>query len=307
MSDKIISENIAVYVDGDNANHKDFCYIYEEIKKYGRIIIGRIYGDWSKTEIKGWREISINYAFESVNCISLSKKNSTDIYLICDILKDLYNNNNINTFIIVSSDSDYSHVTKRIRSEGKKVFGFGSKNTPNMLKNSCDIFISNEVLKNIDDEENNILSNKLLYLSEDNNELRYIFTSFKGRKKIDIIELKKNLSDIYDTKKKFSSDTYRYFEKYIESKYPNYFRFIEINKSIHIVIIADLIDTIKSTIENMNNTINLSVIKEKLLLKDPSFDQRSYGYKYMHEFIENLFPEIQIIKKNNGIFINSVL
>ena len=87
MSDQDISDNIAVYIDGDNASYKDFSYVYEEIKKYGRIIIGRIYGDWTKTEMKGWKNISINYAFESVNCFSLSKKNSTDIYLICDILQ----------------------------------------------------------------------------------------------------------------------------------------------------------------------------------------------------------------------------
>ena len=51
MSDQDISDNIAVYIDGDNASYKDFSYVYEEIKKYGRIIIGRIYGDWTKTEM----------------------------------------------------------------------------------------------------------------------------------------------------------------------------------------------------------------------------------------------------------------
>lgn len=305
MSDKVISENIAVYIDGDNASHKDFSYVYEEIKKYGRIIIGRIYGDWTRSEMKGWRDISINYALESVNCFSLSKKNSTDIYLICDILRDLYNNNNIDTFIIVSSDSDYSHVTKRIRSEGKKVFGIGRKNTPNMLKNACDIFISNEVLKNIDEseEEDNILDGKLLYLSKNNDELMNIFTAFKGSKKLAISKLKRNLSDIYDTKKKFSHDEYRYFDEYLKNKYPNYFRVVEFNKSINVIIIADLIDTIASTIENIDNDINLSLIKDRLLLKDPTFDQRSYGFEYMREFVEKLFPEVQVIKENNRTYI----
>ena len=78
--------NIAVYIDGDNANYKEFTEIYEEIKSYGRIIIGRIYGDWTKTEMKGWKDIAIRYAFEPVNCFSLSRKNSTDISLILILL-----------------------------------------------------------------------------------------------------------------------------------------------------------------------------------------------------------------------------
>ena len=45
-------DNIAVYIDADNASYKDFKNVYKEIKKYGRIIIGRIYGDWTRNEIK---------------------------------------------------------------------------------------------------------------------------------------------------------------------------------------------------------------------------------------------------------------
>ena len=94
----------------------------------------------------------------------LSGKNSTDIYLICDLLKDLYTNSNIDTYVIVSSDSDYSHVTKMIKSEGKKIYGIGTKNTPERLKNACDIFICNENLVNYKKEDN-------FYSQEDNSSL----------------------------------------------------------------------------------------------------------------------------------------
>ena len=73
--------------------------------------------------MKGWKDIAIRYAFEPVNCFSLRRKNSTDISLICDLMKDLYKNKKIDLFIIVSSDSDYTNVTTRIRSEGKMVIG----------------------------------------------------------------------------------------------------------------------------------------------------------------------------------------
>ena len=100
MSEQNLTSNIAVYIDGDNANYKDFNYVYEEIKKHGRIIIGRIYGDWTRSEMKGWKDVSLHYALESINCFGLSKKNSTDIYLICDVLQDLYKNPHIDTYII---------------------------------------------------------------------------------------------------------------------------------------------------------------------------------------------------------------
>jgi uncharacterized protein (TIGR00288 family) len=311
MSSQDISDNIAVYIDGDNASYKDFSYVYEEIKKYGRIIIGRIYGDWTKTEMKGWKNISINYAFESVNCFSLSKKNSTDIYLICDILQDLYKNQNINTYIIVSSDSDYSHVTKRIRAEGKKVFGIGKKNTPIMLKNACDIFIANEVIKNqeeSDDEfDDTFISEKYRQITKDNEDLLNILKAFKGNKKIVISKLKYNLGLLCDVKKIYGSE-FRFFEQHLIQNYSNYFRVIENNKTINIINIIDILETINNIFElSDKEDFNLSLIKDKLLIKDPTFDQRSYGYSSMKDFIENVFmKEFEIIKKNLSYYIKKI-
>ena len=311
MSDQEISDNIAVYIDGDNASHKDFSYVYEEIKKYGRIIIGRIYGDWTKTEMKGWKNISINYAFESVNCFGLSKKNSTDIYLICDILQDLYKNHNINTYIIVSSDSDYSHVTKRIRAEGKKVYGIGRKNTPIMLKNACDIFISNEVIKNQeeseDEEEYTFISEKYRQIAKGNENLLNILKAFKGNKKIVISKLKHNLGLLCDVKKIYGEEFFL-FEKYLTENYNNYFRVVENNKTVNIINIIDILETMNNIFElSDKEDFNLSLIKDKLLIKDPTFDQRSYGYSSMKDFIENIFiNEFEIIKKNRSYYIKKI-
>jgi uncharacterized LabA/DUF88 family protein len=310
MSDNTISDNIAVYIDGDNASHKDFSYVFEEIKKYGRIIIGRIYGDWTRTEMRGWKDISINYAFESVNCFNLSKKNSTDIYLICDLLQDLYKNDIINTYIIVSSDSDYSHVTKRIRAEGKKVYGIGRKNTPAMLKNACDIFISNEVLKSMDESEDDddmvedFISEKYKNIAKNDENLLNIIKSFKGNKKIVISRLKRNLADICDVKKIYGNE-FRYFDEYLIKNYINFFRVIEVNKTINIINIIDILDTINNLFEMSDNEdFNISLVKDKLLLQDPAFDQRSYGFSSMKDFIENIFSDdFEIFKKSRSYYI----
>lgn len=313
-----IISNIAVYIDGDNARYKDFNFVYEEIKKQGRIIIGRIYGDWTKSEMKGWRDISINYGLESINNFSISKKNSTDIHLICDILKDLYKNTIIDTYIIVSSDSDYTQVAKTIKMEGKKFIGIGKKNTSNMLKNACDVFIAIENIKNEDDsdeedcniqdihdtnntQEKQDIQNK--YITKFNNidvELEYIIKSFNDNKKIQISKLKKNLTQISDTKNIYKLDEYKYFDNYLKTKFTNNFRVLENNKTINILNITDLLKNINDIFDEFNKEdFNLSFIKDRLLLKDSTFDQRSYGFSSMSSFIEKIFPNEFEINKNN--------
>ena len=364
MSENNITDNIAVYIDGDNASYNDFSFVHKEIKKYGRIIIGRIYGDWSTDAMNGWRDISINNAFESINCFSLSRKNSTDIHLICDVLRDLYNNKIINTYIIVSSDSDFSHVTKRIRAAGKRVIGVGRNNTPKMLKNACDIFISNEVLKNIDesyeesDYEIDYKNNSEFIISKNNEEIdsknyelgsnddsisinsdditdnydnsdeysyeKYsnkakndinllnIIKSFKGKKKILISKLKCNLSKICDVKNIYEND-FTYFDKYLIKNYINYFRVKYVNyfkgeKEINLVFIYNIVD-IKDTLKNLfemsnDEYFNISKVKDTLLRRDPTFDQRSYGYQSMKDFLENIFNiDYEIFQKNNCYYI----
>jgi len=300
MLEQNITSNIAVYIDGDNANYKDFSYVYEEIKKHGRVIIGRIYGDWTKLEMKGWKDVSINFALESINCFGLSKKNSTDIYLICDILQDLYKNPHIDTYIIVSSDSDYTHVTKRIRSEGKKAIGIGRKNTPLMLKNACDIFISTEVIKNEEDsdDEDIDLEVKQIKLKFENKqeELENIIKSFKNNKKIAISRLKRNLCQICDAKNIYTHDEYKFFDQYLLKNFPNDFRLYENNKTVTMINITNLLESIDNIFDRLDKEdFNLSVIKDTLLLNDPSFDQRSYGFSSMRDFIEKLFPKKYII------------
>jgi uncharacterized protein (TIGR00288 family) len=290
MSENNITDNIAVYIDGDNASYNDFSSVHKEIKKYGRIIIGRIYGDWSTDAMNGWRDISINNAFESINCFSLSRKNSTDIHLICDVLQDLYNNEIVNTYIIVSSDSDFSHVTKRIRAAGKKVIGVGRNNTPKMLKNACDIFISNEVLKNDDIKNDEKLSN--------------IIKSFKGEKKIELSNLINNLSNMCDIEKKYGTELNN-FDKYLKKNYFNYFRVENFKKEKNIYNIIDIKDTIKNLFEISNDEyFNISKVKDGLLRSDPTFDQRNYGCSSMKYLLEKFFNfDYEIFQKNSGYYI----
>lgn len=292
----MLNNNLAVYIDGDNANYKEFSFISDEIKKYGKPIISRIYGDWTKSEMKGWKNIAIKYAYVSVNCFSLRKKNSTDINLICDILKDLYKNPNINSFIIVSSDSDYTHVTKIIREEGKKVIGIGRSSTPLMLKNSCDIFISTNVLSNtkkINKEEIIIpeTTNELKYDTDDP-VLRTIYMGFNGS---NIIEATK----LYDY---LNNNQNNINQSDILNTYPDNFMIRDKNNITYILDITGIKKIVNDIFDNQSKDIlNMSIIKDTLLLHDSNFDHRNYGFNKMLDFVKVILSnEIEILKHNKG-------
>ena len=145
-----IKSNIAVLIDGDNAQPKLIQQILEEVSKYGKATIRRIYGDWTTPHMNGWKDIINMHSFSPVQKFSYTTgKNSTDSSLIIDAM-DVLHSHKIDGFCIVSSDSDYTGLAKRIREEGLFVMGIGEKKTPNAFVQSCEIFtycenISNDV------------------------------------------------------------------------------------------------------------------------------------------------------------------
>ncbi len=132
--------NIAVLIDGDNAQPKLLKAILEEVSKYGKATIRRIYGDWTTPQMNSWKEIINQYSINPVQKFSYTTgKNSTDSSLIIEAM-DILHGKNIDGFCIVSSDSDYTGLAKRIREEGLFVMGIGEKKTPSAFVQSCEIF-----------------------------------------------------------------------------------------------------------------------------------------------------------------------
>ncbi len=131
---------IAVLVDGDNAQAKLLKPILEEVSKYGKVTVRRIYGDWTTNSMNSWKEVLNNLSFTPIQKFSYtSGKNSTDGALIIDAM-DILHSKMVDGFCIVSSDSDYTGLAKRIREEGIFVMGIGEKKTPNAFVQSCEIF-----------------------------------------------------------------------------------------------------------------------------------------------------------------------
>lgn len=138
------TNRIAILVDGDNAQSKLLKYILEEVSKYGKVTIRRIYGDWTTPHMNGWKEVLNNLSFTPIQKFSYTTgKNSTDTSLIIDAM-DILHDGVVDGFCIVSSDSDYTGLAKRIREEGIFVMGIGEKKTPMAFVQSCEIFTFSE-------------------------------------------------------------------------------------------------------------------------------------------------------------------
>lgn len=137
---------IALLIDGDNARPRLIGKIMTEAGKYGSVTIRRIYGDWTTSNMKGWKNSLNNAAIQPVQQFRYTVgKNATDSALIIDAM-DILNGNLVDGFCIVSSDSDYTRLATRIREKGIFVMGIGRKTTPKPFINACNIFIYTENL-----------------------------------------------------------------------------------------------------------------------------------------------------------------
>src|SRR5436190_4288863 len=142
---------LAVLIDADNIPYKNVKEVMEEIAKYGTPTFKRIYGDWTKPTVSGWKNILLEHAITPVQQYSYTQgKNATDSAMIIDAMDILYSGK-VNGFCIVSSDSDFTRLATRLREAGMKVYGIGERKTPNAFIASCDKFIYLEI---ITEEEN---------------------------------------------------------------------------------------------------------------------------------------------------------
>lgn len=136
----IKTNKIALLVDGDNAQSKILEDILEEASKYGKVTIRRVYGDWTKPQMNQWKSSLNEMAFNPIQKFSYTTgKNSTDSALIIDAM-DILHAALVDGFCIVSSDSDYTGLAKRIREDGVFVMGIGEQKTPAAFVKSCEIF-----------------------------------------------------------------------------------------------------------------------------------------------------------------------
>ncbi len=148
---KINDTTIALLIDGDNAAPRRLGPILEEVSKEGTITIRRIYGDWTNTGMKGWKELLNANAIQPVQQFAYTKgKNSTARALLIEAM-DILHGELVDAFCIVSSDSDYTRLATRLREAGLYVMGVGEQKTPDAFVQACERFIYVENLEDHDE------------------------------------------------------------------------------------------------------------------------------------------------------------
>ncbi|MDR1143944.1 MAG: NYN domain-containing protein [Spirochaetaceae bacterium] len=146
-------DKLAVLIDADNTQAIIIEGLLAEVAKYGVASVKRIYGDWTSTNLRSWKEKLLDFAIQPIQQFSYTVgKNATDSAMIIDAMDLLYSEK-LDGFCIVSSDSDFTRLASRIRESGRRVYGFGEKKTPRAFVSVCDKFIYTEILRDAQDDE----------------------------------------------------------------------------------------------------------------------------------------------------------
>ena len=133
--------NLALLIDGDNAQASLIANILAETAKYGTTTVRRVYGDWTTPQMGGWKKTLQSHALHPQQQFrNTSGKNATDSALIIDAM-DLLHSGTIGGFCIVSSDADFTRLATRIREQGLFVMGIGKPETPTSFVNACGLFV----------------------------------------------------------------------------------------------------------------------------------------------------------------------
>lgn len=140
------TRNIALLIDADNASWHALDPVLTVLAELGTVNVRRVYGNWTKPALKGWRDMTVKHGIEPQQQFDLTKgKNATDMKMTIDAM-DLLFRGRIQGFGIMSSDSDFMPLAMRIRQDGLPVYGFGSNKTPEAFKQACTRFIDVDAL-----------------------------------------------------------------------------------------------------------------------------------------------------------------
>ncbi|GGD89381.1 NYN domain-containing protein [Caballeronia grimmiae] len=135
-------ENVAIGVRDAKYERFDIRPVLERLLLKGSIVVKKAYCDWDR--YKGFKASMHEASFELIEIphVRQSGKNSADIRLVVDALDLCYTKSHVDTFVIISGDSDFSPLVSKLRENAKKVIGVGVKqSTSDLLVANCDEFI----------------------------------------------------------------------------------------------------------------------------------------------------------------------
>jgi uncharacterized LabA/DUF88 family protein len=135
-------ENVALGVRDAKYEKFDIKLVLERLLLKGSIVVKKAYCDWDRYKAFKGTMHEANFELIEIPHLRLSGKNSADIRLVVDALDLCYTKSHVNTFVIISGDSDFSPLVSKLRENAKQVIGVGVKqSTSDLLIANCDEFI----------------------------------------------------------------------------------------------------------------------------------------------------------------------
>ena len=134
-----VEARVAVLVDCDNTSPEVLEYALRMVAQFGRVVLRRGYGNHTTLANK-WQEALVRLAFTP--CLQYqyaSGKNTSDIALALDAMEALFDDR-ADTFCLVTSDSDFAYLCRKLRERGATVHIVGEAKTPDALRNASDQF-----------------------------------------------------------------------------------------------------------------------------------------------------------------------
>ena len=152
-TNRLNEPNLAILIDYENVGLDAIQFLLDQLSDVGRAIVKRAYADWSTQS--GKRDQLLELGIEAIHVFrsSRSGKNSSDIRLTIDAVEVLYGAP-VDTFVIVSSDSDFVPLVSKLRASGKVVIGAGRRDaTSATLVKSCDRYVYLDDVKVVSEKE----------------------------------------------------------------------------------------------------------------------------------------------------------
>jgi uncharacterized protein (TIGR00288 family) len=165
-------ENLAMGFQNSRKTKFDIQKVLERLVEKGKLIVKKAYADWSRYQ--GYTAPFHESAIELIEIPKRSQtgKNSADIRLVVDAMDLAWSKPHVDTFVIVSGDSDFSPLVSKLKENGKHVIGLGMKgSTSELLRDNCDEFIYYEDLERQEQNDQQIATNLFAELPDRMREL----------------------------------------------------------------------------------------------------------------------------------------
>lgn len=263
-------ENVALGVKDAKFPKFDIQLVLERLLLKGNIVAKKAYCDWDR--YKQFKPVMHEAAFELIEIphTRMSGKNSADIRMVVDALDLCYTKDHINTFVIISGDSDFSPLVSKLRENAKLVIGVGVKNsTSELLMNNCDEFLLYDDLVRESDTKKN---------KRQQPKKKAKANKKKASKKGEPKKSQKTASEPESDKK---------------------------DDGIELML-----DTAEALIEERGSRVWGSMVKQTLKRRHPAFSESFYGFKSFNDLLEQAqergLIKMESDDKSGGYVVNAV-